>query len=487
MPKTKITSKEVGYISVAYGGVVKILGLPYVFLHEVLVDKQGQPAALVIGFNKDYIEALLFDESFDTTQPLFRSQQTFSCVVGEEVIGRVFDGLAQPLDEGYKIKGKKRAVFCSAPPIIDRKPVTTPLSTGIKVIDTTLPLGRGQRELIIGDRKLGKSTLAIDIVLNQAQAEPPVKCIYVICGQSQKKLRDLINLFKNQNTFAYTAIVAATASSPLAAQYLVPFVGCAMAEYFRDQGQDALIVYDDFTQHAKVYRDISLLLERPPGREAYPGDIFSLHASLLERAGQLSDKRGGGSLTALPIIETQEGDITSFIPTNLISITDGQIYLERGLYQKKFLPAVNVGLSVSRVGSQAQPPVLRQVIGGIRLALAQHKELQKLAQLETVVSKESQAKIHRGELVLQTMKQDKHTNINFAEQVVLFYVVEGGFFDDISTVQWLEFEDLFLRLLRNRRQELLEKIKKAQRLDDKIKAEISQIIYDFRHQFLAKT
>jgi F-type H+-transporting ATPase subunit alpha len=486
MPKTKNTSKEIGYISVAYGGVVKILGLPYVFLHEVLVNEQGQPTALVIGFNKDYIEALLFDENFDTTQPLFRSQQTFSCSIGENVVGRVFNGLGLTLDGGPELKNEKKSVFCSAPSIIDRKPVTTPLSTGIKVIDTTLPLGRGQRELIIGDRKLGKSTLAVDIVLNQTQADPPVKCIYVLCGQTQKKLRDLINLFKSQNTFAYTAIVAATASSTLVAQYLAPFVGCAMAEYFRDQGQDTLIVYDDLTQHAKIYRDIALLLERPPGREAYPGDIFSLHAGLLERAGQLSDKHGGGSLTALPIIETQEGDITSFIPSNLISITDGQIYLERGLYQKKFLPAVNVGLSVSRVGSQAQPPVLRQVIGGIRLALAQHKELQKLAQLETVVSKESQAKIHRGELVLQTMKQNKHTNINFAEQVVLFYVVEEGFFDDISTSQWLEFEDLFLRLLRNRHQKLLEKIKKTQNLNNKIKAEISQIIYDFRHQFLTK-
>ncbi len=484
MPSAQSKTKEIGYISSAYGGVVKILGLPYVFLHEVLVDSQNQPAALVIGFQPDYIEALLFAADFDIAQPLFRSHRTFFAPVGEAVLGQVFTGLGQPFAGRDLAIGRQMPVFAPAPPIIDRRPVTTPLNTGIKIIDTTLPLGRGQRELIIGDRKLGKSTLAADIVLNQRQADKPVKCIYVICGQGQKKLKDLIKLFKDHNAFAYTAIVAATSAQPLAEQYLAPFVGCAMAEYFRDQGQDALIVYDDLSQHAKVYRDIALLLERPPGRETYPGDIFSLHAGLLERAGQLSAEKGGGSLTALPIIETQEGDITSFIPTNLISITDGQIYLERGLYQKKFLPAVNVGLSVSRVGSQAQPPVLRQVIGGIRLALAQHKELQKLAQLETVVSKESQAKIHRGELILETMKQAKHTNITFAEQVVLFYVVEEGFFDDISTQQWLEFEDLFLRLLRHRHQPLLEKIKKAEALNDKIKAEISQVIYDFRHKFL---
>lgn len=476
-------NREIGHIATFFSGIAQIQGLPHVFLHETLTDEADIPVAIVIGFDEDFVEALFFDEEFNLSKPIFRSFQPFSISISESFTGRVVDGLGRSRDGLGSIQGEISPVFRDAPQIIDREPVSTPLSTGIKIIDTNLPLGRGQRELIIGDRKLGKSSIAIDAVLNQKDAKSPVLCIYVICGQKEQKLREMISLFKKQNTFLYTTIVAAPSDASFAEQYLSPFVGCAIGDYFRDNGKDALVVYDDLSKHAKVYRDISLLLGRAPGREAYPGDIFSLHAGLLERAAQLSKKKGGGSLSALPIVETQEGDITSFIPTNIISITDGQIYLENGLFQKGFLPAINVGLSVSRVGSQAQPPILKEVVGGIRLALSQQKELQKLSQLETVASDEAKKKIHRGELMLELLKQGKYTNIKWPEQVVLFYTVEEGFFDDIDKDKWKDFEVLLLELLRSHYSDILIKIENG-KFDDDIKSGIQEIVNDFKQEFL---
>ncbi len=475
--------REIGHIVSFFSGVAKIQGLPHVFLHETLVDEDDAPVAIVIGFDDNSVEALFFDGNINLEKPVFRSFQAFSIAISENFTGRVVDGLSRPIDGMGSVRGEKSPVFRSAPQIVDRGPVTTPLSTGIKIIDTNLPLGRGQRELIIGDRKLGKSTIAVDTVLNQKDAKPPVRCIYVICGQKEQKLRELVSLFKKESAFLYTTVVAATAGSSFAEQYLAPFVGCAIGDYFRDRGEDALIVYDDLSKHAKIYRDISLLLERAPGREAYPGDIFSLHAGLLERAARLSDEKGGGSLTALPILETQEGDITSFIPTNIISITDGQIYLENGLFQKGFLPAVNIGLSVSRVGSQAQPKILKEVVGGIRLTLAQHKELQKLSQLETVASAEAQKKIHRGNLMLELMKQEKHTDVTWPEQVILFYTVEEGLFDDIDQDKWRNFETLLLEMIRSGYPDILLKIKGGV-FDDAVKKSIGEIVKDFKREFL---
>ena len=475
--------KEIGYVVSFFAGVAKIQGLPHIFLHEVLLDETDKAVAIVIGFDEKFVEALFFDEKFNLKKPVFRSFQPFSIPISENFTSRIIDGLGNSIDGLGSIQGKAISVFQQAPPIINREPVSTPLSTGIKIIDTNLPLGRGQRELIIGDRKLGKSTIAIDTVLNQKYAEPPVYCIYVICGQKEQKVRELISIFEKQNALLYTTVVAASADTSFAEQYLAPFVGCAIGEYFRDNGKDALVIYDDLSKHAKVYRDVSLLLERSPGREAYPGDIFSLHAGLLERAAKLSKEKGGGTLTALPIVETQEGDISSFIPTNLISITDGQIYLENGLFQKGFLPAVNVGLSISRVGSQAQPNILKKVVGGIRLALAQHKELQKLSQLETVVSNEAQKKIYRGDLMLELLKQEKHTNVEWPEQTVLFYAVEQGFFDDIEKEKWGHFEIRLLELARNRYPNVLQKIKSGA-FDEKIKVKIQEIVNDFKQEFL---
>ncbi len=483
MIKTHNQNKEVGRVISFFSGVAQIQGLSRVFLHEVLLDEMNAPIAIVISFNENFVEALFFNDKFDLEKPVFRSFQPFSISVSESFVGRVVDGLGQPKDGLGDIQGEATTVFQRAPQIIERQSISNSLFTGIKIIDTTLPLGRGQRELIIGDRKLGKSTTAIDTVLNQKDAEPPVYCVYVICGQKEQKLHELISIFEKQNAFLYTIVVAATASDSFAMQYLAPFVGCAIGEYFRDAGKDALVIYDSLSKHAKVYRDISLLLERAPGREAYPGDIFSLHAGLLERAAKLSNEKGGGSLTALPIAETQEGDISSFIPTNLISITDGQIYLDRGLFQKGFLPAVNVGLSVSRVGPSAQSKVLKEVVGGIRLTLAQHKELQKLSQLETKVSSEAQKKIYRGDLTLELLKQEKHTNISLPEQVILFYLVEEGFFDDIEKAKWGNFETFLLELVRSRYPQIFQKIESGE-FDEKIKKEIQAIAKDFKQEFL---
>ena len=480
---TKKTKKKVGHVVSYFSGVAKITGLTGVFLHELIMNERKNPVAIVIGFAKDLVEVLFFSENTPLDKPLFRSQKTFSININDQIVGRVLDGLGEARDGLGKLKGTAYEIFKQAPPIIARKAVNRPLSTGIKIIDAALSLGRGQRELIIGDQKLGKTTLVQDIVLNQKHAKTPVICIYVSCGQKKPKMLDMTALFENNSAFLYTTVIATTAEDSYASQYLAPFVGCAIGEYFRDQGQDALIIYDDLSKHAKIYRSISLLLERSPGREAYPGDIFSIHAGLLERAAQMSDKNGGGSLTALPIIETQEGDITSFIPTNIISITDGQIYLESGLLQKGFLPAVNVGLSVSRLGSQVQPAILKEVVGGIRLSLSQHKELQKLTQLETVVSDIAQKKIHRGDLTLQLLTQEKHSNVSWPAQVILFYLVEEGFFDDMGTDKWSEFEKMLLDLLNNKYSDVLDKIEQGI-FDKKIKIKLQKILSDFKEEFM---
>ena len=483
--RTNNNIKEIGHIVSYFSGVAKIRGLPHVFSHEVLLNKDGERVAIVLGFDENFVDVLLFTENFDLREPVFRSGEVFSLPISEDYLGRVVNGLGEPIDGLGEIEGKDSPVFGPAPQIIEREPISIPLSTGIKIIDTALPLGRGQRQLIIGDRKLGKSTIALDTVLNQKNSQPQVYCVYVVSGQKRSQLEDIISLFNKENTFSYATIVAATAEDSFASQYLAPFVGCAIGEYFMKKGKDALVIYDDLSKHAKAYRDIALLLERAPGREAYPGDIFSLHAFLLERAAKLSKKKGGGSLTALPIIETQEGDVSSFIPTNLISITDGQIYLERSFFQKGFLPAVNVGLSVSRIGSQAQPPILKNVVGGIRLALSQHKELQKLVQLETTVSQETQKRIYRGDLILELLKQDVHENIPWEEQAILFYSVEQGFFDDIGKDKWKKFQSLLLAMIRNRYQKVTKRIKTGH-FGKKTQSDIQEIIKDFKEEFLSQ-
>jgi len=483
MSNQPAAKSEIGHVASFFSGVGKIQGLPHVFLHETLISDEGTEVALVVGFDEDFVEAVFFDDRFDTERPLYRSFKSFQVPLSRAYIGRTVDGLGHPLDGLGEIGGDDSPVFREAVPIIDRQPVTVPLSTGIKIIDACLPLGRGQRELIIGDRKLGKSSIAIDAVLNQHGAEPPVYCVYVICGQKEEDVRELVSTFKKKSAFLYSTVVAATAGTSLAQQYIAPFLGCTIAEYFRDNGMDALIVYDDLSKHAKAFRSISLLLERAPGREAYPGDIFSLHAGLLERAAKMSDAKGGGSLTALPIAETQEDDITSFVPTNLISITDGQIYLERDLYQKGFLPAVNIGLSVSRIGSQAQPKALSGVVGGIRLTLSEHQELERLSQLENNLSAKAQKGIIRGTLLTELLKQGREINVGWPEQTVLFYAINAGLLDDLDQTTLQETGMLLVDVLGSRHADVLERIKSGT-FDDAVKSDIAVIVRDFKQQFV---
>ncbi len=474
--------EKTGKIVSVFSGVAKVFGLNNVFLNEVLTNKDNKESALVIGFDENYVEVLLFHDKFSVSDLLFSTGKSFSINISDSIIGRVLNGFGEGVDGFGKVHGEKCVVFRDAPPVNVRKKITRPLTTGVKIIDTTLPLGRGQRELIIGDRKLGKSTIAIDTVLNQENIKEPIICIYVLIGQKRQKIKELLATFDKNNTFLYAIVVAVPPDASFAELYLAPFVGTSIGEYFRDLGKDVLIIYDDLTKHAKSYRDVSLLLERIPGRESYPGDIFSLHAKLLERSAQLSDEYGGGSLTALPIIETQQGDITSFIPTNIISITDGQIYLENGLFQKGFLPAVNVGLSVSRIGSAVQPEELKKIVSGIRLVLAQQKELQKLSKLETKLSKQAIDKIHRGELILELLKQDKNFGVTWTEQVILFYTVENGYFDDIEKEKWSHFEKFLIKLLRGRYFKIMKKIEQ-ENFDEEIKLKVKEIVADAKNEF----
>ena len=475
MQSSDLKLENVGKIDSIYAGVGKITGLQKVKNNEVLINQNGNKVGFVVGFNSEYVEALFFDANLDIDTQIFGTGDSFKIPLSEGYLGRVVNGIGEAIDGLPAVHGREKSIFAPAPQIIDRAAVDRPLETGLKILDTTLPIGRGQRELIIGDRKTGKSTIAIDTIINQTDATNKVYSVYVLCGANTSELERVISILQDNDAFLDSVVVVAKSDDSLAEQYLAPLVGCTIAESFRDEGKDALIVYDNLSNHAKSYRDISLLLNRPPGRETYPGDIFTIHASLLERACQLSDKLGSGSLTALPIVDTQEGDITSFISTNLISISDGQIYLERGLMENGFVPAVNVGLSVSRIGSDAQSDILKSVTGGIRLSMAQHKQLQKLVQLETVMSKKTQEEINRGELILELLKQDKHINVTIPEQVILFYAVEGGFFDDISIEQLRTLEKLLLDYIKIERPTLIDEMSEKT-LTEEFKTEINQII-----------
>ncbi len=482
-PKANDNLSEVGRIERFFGGIALLRGLPHVALHEVLVDEDGEPCAVTVGFNEKFVEALFFDEGFDPTRPVQRGRRPVSVPVSDAHASRVLDGLGRSRDGLPFVAGEDRPLFGPAPAIIERGQVNRPLITGIKIIDAILPLGRGQRELIIGDRRVGKSVIGLDAILHQRESDDPVHCVYVSIGNKSRHVEDTVRLLRDKGAMLYTTVVAATADDTYASQYLAPFVGCAIAEHFRDRGADALVVYDDLTKHAKVYRDISLLLERAPGRETYPADIFSLHAGLLERAAQLSGERGGGSLTALPIIETEEGDLTSYVPTNLISITDGQIYLERGLKEKGFVPAVNAGLSVSRLGGQVQPPPLKEVTSGLRLSLAQQRELLKLTELEAAVSEESRKKLSRGGLILEMLKQEKHRTLRWEEETVLVYSVQRGFFDDLPKEKWPHLEELLLDVFRNTGSETLSAIRNG-RFDDQVRRKLDATVSTFRDEFL---
>ncbi len=460
--------EDVGRVVEIGDGVAKISGLRNVKSQEIvtIVTGEGSVPALALNLEEESLGALILgaDSGIRSGDEVRRTGEILSIEVGDEMLGRVVDPLGRPLDgRGEIFKTKKPVRYFlerSAPSVLDREGVKIPLHTGIKSIDAMIPIGRGQRELIIGDRQTGKTAIVIDAIINQRQdsgRKLPV-CIYVAIGQKESKVAELVKTLEENGAMKYSIIVVAGASSPAAFWYLAPYAGCAIGEYFMDKGEDALAIYDDLSKHAWAYRQISLLLRRPPGREAYPGDVFYLHSRLLERAAKLSPEKGGGSLTALPIIETQLGDISAYIPTNVISITDGQIYLESDLFNQGVRPAINAGLSVSRVGSSAQTKAMKKVAGRLRLELAQFRELQAFVQFASEVDEATKKRIKRGEVLTEILKQSDLAPVAMEKQVCLAYAAVNGYFDDAKKEEIRDKADEFAKYLEDLHADILKKI-----------------------------
>lgn len=502
--------EEVGKITEVGDGIVKILGLSNVQSQEVLIIESGKQKikAVALNLEEDSVGALVLGDFLEVKsgQTVKRTKQLLSIPVGEQLLGRVVDPMGNVLDgkgPAFSEKENKEFYFLesNAPNVLAREPVNQPLHTGIKAIDSMIPIGRGQRELIIGDRQTGKTAIALDMIINQSaiwrtrnNAETPhngsaeqrgksqeksVICIYVAIGQKESKVAKIVETLKKNNSFSNTIVVSASASSPASFWYLAPFAGCAIGEYFRDKGEDALVIYDDLSKHAWAYRQISLLLRRPPGREAYPGDVFYLHSRLLERAAKLNKENGGGSLTAIPIIETQLGDVTAYIPTNVISITDGQIYLESDLFYQGMRPAVNVGLSVSRVGGAAQTKAMKKVAGKLRLQLAQFRELQTFVQFASDVDSVTKEKIHKGRIISEVLKQNDLAPIPFENQVLVLYAALNGYFDKFQPEEIQGIEARFLEYVKNFGGELLNSIKEKRDITEEIENQIKKILNKF--------
>jgi len=480
--------EEVGKVVEAGDGILKISGLSKAESLEVLAVETEKDIVKVLALNleEDSIGALVLGDAghIKAGQTVKRTKQLLSIPVGENLLGRVVDPLGNPLDGkgpifSAKDKFESYNLENPAPNVLSREGVNYPMHTGIKAIDAMIPVGRGQRELIIGDRQTGKTAIALDVIINQKDEEKRPICIYVAVGQKESKVAKIAQTLKEQGALEYSIIVSASASSPAAFWYLAPFAGCAIGEYFRDKGKDALVIYDDLSKHAWAYRQISLLLRRPPGREAYPGDVFYLHSRLLERAAKLSKEKGGGSLTALPIIETQLGDVTAYIPTNVISITDGQIYLESDLFYQGTRPAVNVGLSVSRVGSSAQTKAMKKVAGKLRLELAQFRELQTFVQFASDVDEATKTRINKGRIITEVLKQPDLAPIPFEKQVLVLYAALNGYFNKFEPAQMQEIEKKFLEYIGDLHGDLVEKIKKERAISEGIETEIKQVIEKF--------
>ena len=402
--------------------------------------------------------------------------------MGEALVGRVVNALAQPIDgKGAIFNEASSPIERLAPGVVDRQPVKEPLQTGLKAIDSMIPIGRGQRELIIGDRQTGKTALAIDTIINQKGLN--VICVYVAIGQKRSTVAQVVKTFEENGAMDYTVVVSASASDPAPMQYLAPYAGCAIGEYFRDSRRHALCIYDDLSKHAAAYREISLLLRRPPGREAYPGDVFYLHSRLLERAAKLNDENGGGSLTALPIIETQAGDVAAYIPTNVISITDGQIYLETDLFHSGIRPAVNTGLSVSRVGGNAQIKAMRQVAGSLRLDMAQFRDLAAFAQFGSDLDKATLAQLNRGQRLTEVLKQDQYVPLPVEKQVIIIFAGTNGYLDDLDVADCRPFEQSLYRFLDTSYSGVLKKIRERKAIDDETKGELQKVLKEAKEMF----
>src|SRR3989449_331310 len=477
---------EEGTIISAGDGIARIYGLENCMAGELLKlphDVYG----MALNLEEESVGAVLFGEFFKVKEgdTVKRTGRIIEVPIGDDLIGRVVNPLGQPLDgKGPVATTKTGSLERLAPGVVDRQPVKEPLQTGIKAIDAMIPIGRGQRELIIGDRQTGKTAIAIDTILNQKDSG--VVCIYVAIGQKRSTVAQVVKALQDAGALAYTIVVSASASEPATLQYIAPYAGCAMGEYFRDNKRHALLIYDDLSKHAATYREISLLLRRPPGREAYPGDVFYLHSRLLERAAKLSDALGGGSLTALPVIETQAGDVSAYIPTNVISITDGQIYLEGDLFYSGIRPAVNVGISVSRVGGNAQIKAMKQVAGTLRLDMAQYRELAAFAQFGSDLDKATQAQLARGRRLTELLKQLQFRPLPVEKQVIAIFAGINGYLDDLEVPRVRAFEEALYKHLDGPGCPVARRLLEKKAIDDEMRAELRKSLDAFKSDFAAK-
>ncbi len=485
--------KEVGSVISVSDGVARVSGLKSIAAGERVVFETGQHG-MVLNLNSDTVDCVIFDDAEKIREEtvVHRTEQMNAVPVGMELLGRAINPLGEPIDGKESLDHlPHHPVNVPAPGIIARDKVHVPIQTGIKEIDALVPIGRGQRELIIGDRQTGKTALIIDTILSQKakndQATDPkdkLYCVYVAIGQKQSTVRDIMRTLEKYGAMEYTVIVSATASDSAAMQYLAPYAGCTIGEYFRDNKMAAIVFYDDLSKHAVAYREMSLLLKRPAGREAYPGDVFYLHSRLLERAAQLSEENGGGSLTAIPVIETQEGDVSAYIPTNVISITDGQIFLESELFHKGIRPAINVGLSVSRVGSAAQTKAMKKVAGSLKLDLAQYREMLSFSQFASDLDPATQALLNRGARLTEIMKQPQYKPYEMPQEVLAIYVGVNGFLDQIALSDIAEYESKMQKEIMEKVPEIVEEIKNTKDLSDDVKSRLNEFLTDFTKSFL---
>ena len=475
--------RETGKVLSTGDGIARIYGLEKAAVGELL-EFPKNIFGMVLNLDEDNVGAALFGEANEIGEgdEVKRTGNIAQVPVGDALLGRVVNALGQAIDGKGEIQASEtRRVEIKAPGIVERQPVKEPLQTGLKAIDSLIPIGRGQRELIIGDRQTGKTAIAVDTIINQKGGD--VKCIYVAIGQKRSTVAQVAERLQRAGAMEYTTIVAATASESAPLQFIAPYSGCAMGEYFRDNGQHALIIYDDLSKQAVAYRQLSLLLRRPPGREAYPGDVFYVHSRLLERAAKMSDARGGGSLTALPIIETQAGDVSAYIPTNVISITDGQIFLETDLFNSGVRPAVNPGISVSRVGGSAQIKAMRQVAGSLRLDLAQYRELQAFAQFGSDLDPATQAQLSRGSRLVEILKQNQYEPLSVERQVVIIFAATKGHLDDLDESTLARFEADFFTFLETRHANVFAEIVEKKTISDELEGSLAAAIEEFKKTF----
>jgi F-type H+-transporting ATPase subunit alpha len=477
---------EVGTVLQVGDGIARVYGLSNVMMGE-LVEFPEAITGMVLNLEEDNVGVVIFGhaEAIKEGDTVKRTGRVADVPVGDALLGRVVNSLGEPIDGKGPIVSKERFLIeRKAPGVVYRQPVNEPLATGIKAIDSMIPIGRGQRELIIGDRQTGKTAIAIDTIINQKDTD--VYCIYVAVGQKASTVRRVITILEENGVMDKTIVVAANADDPAPLQFIAPYAGCAMGEYYRDNGKHALVIYDDLSKHAVAYRQVSLLLRRPPGREAYPGDVFYLHSRLLERAAKLSDELGAGSLTALPIIETQAGDVSAYIPTNVISITDGQIFLETNLFFSGFRPAVNAGISVSRVGGSAQIKAMRQVAGKLRLELAQYRELEAFAKFGSDLDKATQQQLRRGQRLMEVLKQGQYAPQTFNQQIPTLYAATNGYLDHIPVEKVAAFEGEFADFINTKYMAIRENIDAEGKLSEKTIELLNQALEEFSKAFTAE-